>query len=460
MNTSKSIYWHQGLFLKPHHFQYLHAQQQEENLKLRKSIHPYFWGVSKLNIDEKELLSKNILIRELELVFMDGTSIDISQNAVVKSRYFNEFYDDTDSDLKIYIGLKNFNKDTLNVTEIDSLNDTKDINTRFITNSEATNAKNLYHKDEDAQIQFMDYYLKIFFEDEIKSINDYQIIQIAQIEKQSENPLLDNKFTPPLLNIEANLNLFETLRAIQKDLTSHVIQLQEYKLSSDALLKEPNYLKYATALQTLSMYAPQLNHMLKTKDIHPWKYYEVFLKLVGVLSTFSNRVNIFGKLENGTYLIRDYDHLNLSKCFDDIKMLINELLDVIIIGPEYILPFTKEETTFTLDCPVSIFHAKYRYFLVVKTPSNKDALQKSFLEFAKIASSSEIDTIVRRSLLGLPFELYEMPIQGLPQREDSYYYELLTNNKRWEHIQQTQNITIEFDEATDDVSIELIVLKN
>jgi len=459
MDISKPIYWHQGLFLKPHHFQYLYEEQQQQNFKLRETLEPFFWGITKIDIDKKELLNKNIVIDKLELVFMDGSIVDVGRNAIVSSRSFEDRYDDMNNDLKLYVGIKSFSQNHINVTELDSLDNLEDIGTRFVTNSQAKEMGNLYHEDETAQIQFMDYYLKIFFEDEIKNLNAYQVIPIAKIQKDAEQIVFSNDFVPPLLDIRADTNLFGTIKNIQKDLTSHVLQLQEYKLPSNIILKEPNYLKYAMALQTLSAYVPKLNHMVKT-TLHPSIFYELFLELVGVLSTFSNRVNVFGKLENGNLLLRDYDHLSLYECFSEIRLLIKELLDVIIIGPDYILPFIKNETTFKLDCPVSIFHANYRYFLVLKTPTNKDALNGAFMEFAKIAAASEIETIVQRSLLGLPFELYNIPIQGLPQRDDSSYYELLIDNPEWGHIQQMQNITIEFDESSDDVSIELVVLKN
>ena len=460
MNKFKSIYWHQGLFLKPHHFQYLQAQQQEEYIKLRESMQPYYWGVYKADINLKELLEGKVVIDELEMVFMDGTSVILPKNAVISSRSFDTLFNENGDDIQLYIGLKSFNENVPNVTELETFNDLEEVNTRYVTNSEPTSAHNLYHEDESAEVQFMDYCLKIFFEDEIKNLNGYQITPLAKIKKQSDQIILSNTYTPPLLDIKANTNLLETIKTIQRDLSSHLLQLHEYKLPSNIVLQEANYLKYVMALQALSPYAPKLNHMLKQPNLHPWKLYELFLELVAVLSTFSNRVNAFGKLKNGNTLIRDYDHLNLYDCFNEVKLLIKELLDVIIIGPEFVLPFTKEETSFTLDCPVSIFQAKYRYFLLLKAPTDQEKMATSFLEFAKVAASSEIDTIVERSLLGLKFEPYAMAIQGLPQRAESITFELRTDDDRWNAIQQTQNITIEFDEALDDVSIELVVLKN
>ncbi|MEA1892864.1 MAG: type VI secretion system baseplate subunit TssK [Campylobacterota bacterium] len=459
MNTLKPIYWHQGLFLKPHHFQYLQAYQQQDALVVKENLEPYFWGVSKLDIDKKELLNKNFLIQNLELIFMDGTVVNLPDNALLKSRSFEKLYNDMLEDLKVYVGIKSFTQSELNVTQLDSYENLKNIDTRFISKKDAIKVNNLYHEDESADVQFMDYYLKIFFEDEIEDLNSYQIIPLAKIKKQSEQVVLSDSFTPPLLNIKVDANFFEIIKIIQKDLTSHAFQLQEYKLPLDSLADEPNYLKYITALQALSNYLPKLNHMLKTPNIHPWHYYGIFTQIIGILSTFSTRVNIFGKSDSGNYLIQEYDHLNLYECFNEIRLLISELLDGIIIGPDYILAFNKDETSFTLDCPVTIFHAKYRYYLVLKTPTQTQRLQESFVSFAKIATSTEIESIVQRSLPGLPFEIFNFPIQGLPQRENSVYLELMTEDSHWASILQAQNIAIEFDDALDDVTIELVVLK-
>lgn len=456
MNNIKPIYWHQGLFLKPHHFQYLQAQQQQDNLSIKELTQPYFWGISKLSIDKKELLNKNFLLQELEIVFMDGTIVKLPQTSITTTRSFESMEDEN---IKVYIGLKSFNQNATNVTELNSYENIQNIDTRFICKKDASSVANLYHEDDNADIQFMDYYLKIFFEDEIQDLNSYQIIPLAKIQMQAEQIVLSPNYTPPLLNIDADAKFYEIIKLIQKSLSSHALQLQEYKLPADSSTNEPHYLKYIIALQTLSTHLPKLNHLIKTPNIHPWEYYGLFSQLIGVLSTFSTRVNYLGKLDNGNYLLQEYNHQNLYECFNDIKMLINELLDAIIIGPDYILNFAKDETTFSLDCPVLIFNAKYRYFIVLKTPTSSQELQKSFTDFAKISTALELETIVHRSLLGLPFELYDMPIQGLPQREDSSYFELLTDDAHWASIQQAQNISVEFDDALDDVSIELVVLK-
>ena len=459
MNNQKRIYWHQGLFLKPHHFQYLELFNSQDSLALQEQTKPYFWGLTKLSIDEKELLNKNFLLKELDIIFPDGSIVSVPKNAVVANRFFDKKIEENVKDFKVYIGLKKLGADEINVTELDSYENLLNIDTRFITKTDVHEMNNLYQEDETADIPFLDYFLKIVFEDEIEELNGYQVLPIAKINISQEQISLSDDFVPPLLDINRDKILFEMIKKIEKNLTLHSMQLEEYKLPFETIIQEPNYLKYMMALQGLGGLLPKLKHMSSSSVMHPWEYYEVLLQVVGVLSTFSNRVNLFGKMENGNYLISPYEHLNLYKCFEDVSLLIDELLDAIIIGPDYILPFTKENTTFTLDCPVSIFQAKYRYFVSLKTATNKEKIERDFLEYGKLAASSQIETIVQRSLPGLPFDKYDMPIQGMPQNSQVSIFELFTDDVQWTHIQETQNITIEFEDAQDELSIELIILK-
>ncbi len=118
MNTLKPIYYHQGLFLKPHHFQYQQAYQQQDALTIKENIEPYFWGVSKLTIDKKELLNKNFLLQDLELVLMDGTVVKLPQNALATVRSLESM--ELDEGVKVFVGLKSFKQDSVNVTQLDS----------------------------------------------------------------------------------------------------------------------------------------------------------------------------------------------------------------------------------------------------------------------------------------------------------------------------------------------------
>ncbi len=48
----KSLFWHQGLFLQPQHFQYSDLYHQTSYYPMIEIANPYFWGVARLEINE------------------------------------------------------------------------------------------------------------------------------------------------------------------------------------------------------------------------------------------------------------------------------------------------------------------------------------------------------------------------------------------------------------------------
>ena len=48
MTQFRPVFWHQGLFLQPQHFQLADLHQQERLLPFQRYLHPHFWGVARM----------------------------------------------------------------------------------------------------------------------------------------------------------------------------------------------------------------------------------------------------------------------------------------------------------------------------------------------------------------------------------------------------------------------------
>ena len=73
---NSKVLWGEGLLLRPQHFQ---RQDQYHEHLLYKSIdavHPYAWGVERLEVDRDALGSNVLRILALALRFQDGELVD------------------------------------------------------------------------------------------------------------------------------------------------------------------------------------------------------------------------------------------------------------------------------------------------------------------------------------------------------------------------------------------------
>ena len=73
VDINRSIFWHQGLFLQPHHFQQHDLYIQDLQQPLRKFLNPYFWGVAAMEASRGALDNFSFDLLKGEFVFQDGT---------------------------------------------------------------------------------------------------------------------------------------------------------------------------------------------------------------------------------------------------------------------------------------------------------------------------------------------------------------------------------------------------
>ena len=88
METTKPIYWYQGLFLQPHHFQLQDRYLESSFGYVTQQLAPYYWGVGRLEIDDSELQNEVFSVKRGEFIFQDGTGVVVPNTGRVCSRSF------------------------------------------------------------------------------------------------------------------------------------------------------------------------------------------------------------------------------------------------------------------------------------------------------------------------------------------------------------------------------------
>lgn len=459
MNDKKIIYWHNGLFLKPHHFQYLqiHIQSMIRDYVNVNSKHN--WGLIEFELDESKLNNYELHIKKGIFFFKDGTLINYPKNAIINIRTFTEAIKNRSS-LKCYIGIKKLSEYESNVTDVESEVNLNKIETRFIVNKDDKShlENNLYEDNDKIDMVYLDYYLKIFFEDEINAISDYEILPIALLENKEGRISLSKSYSAPSLNIFTNKNLENILTDIYKYLFSHVNKLEEYKPQYNYKSSTFNISQQLIGLQSIIEFIPTLEEYTSANRIHPWEIYSSLIKLASKLSVFTNRINVKGKDINGEILLKEYKHDDIYSCFNSIKELIFNLLDDLCISPDKIIDFIYKDDMYFANVLKDFLTDEYNFYMSIKSDDNDSFMRN--LTFIKISTSQNITEIVGRSLPGLDFEVLKEPPLGLPKLSNTSYIKLKTDSNEWLNIKYSQNIAIFFSDLQNEVNIQLIIIKD
>jgi type VI secretion system protein ImpJ len=461
VEENKAIYWHQGMFLQPQHFQVADQYKHFIQRPLFEAGIPHFWGVGEIELSRSAVTNRSIDIRRARLLFQDHHYVELPENAVIAPRAFDPAWVQGDRPLTVYLGIRKITVQERNVTEVSSLADASSVQTRHATVMAVPEMTDLYSGGPAAPLQTLLYVVKVFFESERDHLDDFDLVPVARLVRDGDAIVLDEHFIPPCYALAGSGALQLTLREIRDELVGRVRQLQEYKSPREMHKAEfdASYMLFLLALRSLNRFSPSLFHLLESDQVHPWLAYGTLRQLIGELSSFSERFNMLGEMDGGSGGLPAYDHLNLNACFNQARTLIGHLLNEITVGPEFLVILEPRDDVFTGQVPRSVFGQRNRFYLVVRTQAEPQWVVDSILHGVRLSSLDEIPTLIRHALPGL--ELIHMPNapQGLPRRAHSYYFRIEQMSDQWEIVEREGDIALHWLDAPEDLRAEIVILR-
>lgn len=461
MTPEKQIFWHQGLFLQPQHFQHLEQYQRSLLTPVNEYRQPFCWGIRSIEINESALLNRVVEITDLEALFQDFSWVRTGKNSSLSARSFADqenAFTEGDS-FTIFVGLKKWDRLNVNVTRTSSSNEVS--NTRYTSFESSSEQEDLYDHGPPAQMYFMEYNLRLFWQTEIDSAGDYHLMPVMRLKMNGENIVNDKAYVPPVMTLDCSHVLIQIIKYVREQMLARCRVLESYKPVHGQEISnlKTTSLYYLLALNTLNRYIPLTQHHLEQPLIHPCQLYGLLRQLIGELSTFSERLNCLAQLRDGQSLLPEYDHLNLGHCFREVQLLIGELLDAIVIGSENILLMTRENDRFWCEIPAEVLRERQLYCLMVRTNQDPEQTVNSFLHYVKTGSCKNINTLVARSLNGVNLAYREIPPLGIARRQGCYCFELNTESSQWKEVEQDTTLCLYWDQAPEDAAMELVVTR-
>lgn len=462
MTVERSLFWHQGLFLQPQHFQLLDLSLRSLLSPFQDFIEPYFWGITQLEIQKAALGTRSFNLLKGGFLFPDGAYAVFPGNALLEARPFQEAWVEGGKPLSVFLGIRRWNSAGENVTVLEKLDSASlaKVTTRFVTPMDPDEIRDLHSGGPAAQVKRLYFVLRIFWESEQDELGDYILIPIAQLERVGDQIRLSERFAPPCLTVSSSDALAKLVKEVRDQITFRCHQLEEYKSQRGVQTAEfgSRDMVYLLALRSLNRYVPLLFHLLDADQVHPWAVYGVLRQIVGELSSFSERVNVVGELDDGSRLLANYDHRSLWACFSAAQTLISELLDEITAGPEYVIRLVYDGTYYAAELKPAIFEGRNRFYLVLKTEEDPKLVLQSLDAVVKLSSREHLPILIARALPGIGLEHLSVPPQELPKRAHSIYLGIDHHSDQWGMISKGRNIALYWDNAPDDLEADLMVV--
>lgn len=462
MQPQSPIFWHQGLFLQPQHFQLAEAHS-------RFSLHPlhtygpqHFWGTGSVQINEPGFGNKLFEIQAGEFLFPDGVYAVFPGNCLLQSRSFDEAWVESEKPFTVYLGLYKNDPAGNNVTTVPDFKEAGTIVTRYAASESPEEVPDNLGDGPPAHVRRLRYALRIFWETEIHELSNYHLIPIAKLEREGENVTLAHTFIPPTLSIRNSARLFSLVKEIRDLIGSRCRQLEAYKSPRDiqGMDLEIRYLVFLLALRTLNRYVPLLQHATEGPHLHPWNVYSILRQLIGELSTFSERINAFGETRDGKQSLPPYDHENIWFCFSTARNLVNTLLEGIMMGPEFLIRLEYDGEYYSAELPETFFVAGNNYWLVLRTSISTERLLESMQHVVKLSAAKNLTTLIARAVPGIPLTYAPETPAGLPHTGNARYFKIDKDSGQWRDVENSNHVSLYWDTAPEDMTAEIVVLRS
>ncbi len=456
----KPLFWHQGLFLQPQHFQLQDRYHSALFEPVYHRLTPHFWGVDSMVVEQAALGNRSFGLSKGSFLFADTTYAVLNQNAVMQPRSFETDWEDGGKTFMVFLGVRKFSQSSENVTIVDNLNDLKAVRTRYVATEEAEDIRDLHSSGPNAQVRRMQLVLKLFWQSEMEQFGDYDVIPVALLERDGENVVLSDHFFPPCLAIDASQPLERLVKEVRDQVSARCRQLEAFKRDRGIHSAEfgSRDMVFLLTLRSLNRYVSQLIHITDSAAVHPWVAYGILRQLMGELSTFSERVSVIGEEAGGKVLMPGYHHQQLWQCFSSAQSLITRLLDEITAGPEYMIALHFDGTYYATELQPTMFEGRNRFFLAVETETDPQSVLQSMEQIAKISSREYLPILIARALPGIRLEYQQVTPQELPRRANTLYFQIDHHGEQWQQVQKGNNLALYWDSAPEDFKAELMIV--
>ena len=459
MHADKPLFWHQGLFLQPQHFQMADMHQLHRLRALREFGQPHFWGVTRFTVREGALERKTVEVSDIEVLFDDGNLVTLPGNATLTPRSFDGAWEDGEKPFMVYLGLRKWNREGGNVSMVDG-DAAADVNTMFAVSPDPEEMPDYLGNGPTAQVKPMRYVLRLFWESELEDLGAYRLMPLARLILDGEQVRLDRDYVPPCLTVTGSSVLEGVFKDISDQVASRCRRLEEYKnpggLGSDDL--DFTSTVFLLALRTLNRYAPALKHLADAPYYHPWQAYGLLRQVVGELSSFSREVSSLGEGVGGEQLLPDYDHENLGDCFRAARSIITRILDSLTAGPEFMTQFVFDDPYFTAELPDRALGRGNDFWLMVRT-AEPDAALPEIQRVAKLSATSGMSSLLARAVHGIGLDYQESPPPGLPRTKGALCFRIDTGSPLWEEVLRSKSVSLYWDSAPSDMAAYIAALR-
>lgn len=440
------VFWGEGLFLRPQHFQRQDAYHEARVQDLGRSLHPHPWGVRRLRFDPQSLATGTLRALEASAVFPDGETYDAPSHDALPDAVALSALPEGVQSSTVYLALPLVREHGGNCGN----GDDGSASARYTQSNLPT--PDLFTDAAEAELAYLGKAVRLLTDD--KPRDAYVTIPVARVRRTSTGGFeLDEDFVPPALHIAASPRLQMQLRALLDSLQAKVDALYGVHRQPSQHIIEFRSGDIASfwLLHTATSSFATLSHLFHHAGLHPERLHQELLRLAGGLLTFSK-----------SYALADlprYDHDAPEAGFEQLFGMIRELLDTVISARYFQIALSEVKPSFHVGRIDSqrIDDNSAFYFGVAADMPGQELIQTVPVRF-KVGAPDDVEKCVLSALPGVKLVHAAQVPAAIPVRPGSHYFAVEARGPLYERMLKAQSMMIYVPGGVRELKLELIAV--
>lgn len=440
------VVWSEGMHLGPHHFQVQNRYFEDLVHFTSGALAFEPWGLSGIQVDHDALRNGIFTLVHARGLFPDGMAFLIPElDQAPEPRQLGDIFPPMDDSLDMHLAVAPLDPKGANCTPAGRPAN----GLRY-----AANAIEVPDEMTGGDIKPVEVGRKNLQLVAAAEAGGRVSIPIARVLRESANQYaLEPNFIPPALRLQASERLMLLLRRIVDMLEERARQMLRPKdlAAGTAAGFSAEGISNAWFLHCVNAAVTPLRHMLMQQSAHPEELFVEMSRLAGALCTFG--------LDSHPSTLPRYQHLNLTKVFNDLDAHIREHLELIVPSNCVRMPLTKVKEYFW-EAPIHdqrvLSHS--RWIIALRAKMGEADLLSGAPRLVKVCSKEFLPKLVSRALPGLKLQHLPAPPPAVSPRVDFQYFGVDRAGPCWDHMVATREVAVYVPGEIPEPDVELMVV--
>ncbi|MCA8990814.1 MAG: type VI secretion system baseplate subunit TssK [Planctomycetaceae bacterium] len=433
--NDQPVHWHEGQFLRPHHFQ--QSVRSLEALVERTSFwtNPFAYGVRTAVVDLDALGNWRVKFNRCHVRLRDGTPIRAPEDcSLAEVAIEREAFSGSRSNVVVYVGVPILDMGRANTGAAGSAGVY-----RHVVEIAEVEDENMSGNSQRVQVRRP--HAKILIgHDATEGYDAIPIVRLRLGTSDEGTPEIDPSYIPPVMTVSSwRPFLDDYLRPIF-DRLSEVSKRLGLQMKRKGMVFEPGRpedVDKILLLQAVNSVLGGLAYIANVGQVPPLTAYVELCRAVGTLSFF--------KAERHMPDLPPYEHEDLGGVFAELSRLLE--LDIEVKRPYVARSFKGEGFQMQVKLDKEWLQPNWKFYIGVKSKlglQDVDRLLRTQLDL-KAGAADEVDSIYRRATAGVHLNPAPNPPRDFPLADWSYWL-VNRDSPAWNRVQETLEFGIRFNE--------------